>query len=167
MKDTFWQEWDDFSDKRGVAYSSEYIWNGTNIDNGETYKWHKLYTLHTTEVLGKFACRVTSKILGIGSAERSWGDVKHIKTDKRSHMSASRTEKSATIFGASCAQKAAIQQKLKEESGNYKSNLFFDDEDLAISLKIEHQDVIKALPCARPFNAWVEDWELSRKKILR
>ena len=164
VKDTFWQEWDDFSDKRGVAYDRDFIWNGTNIENGETYKWHKLYTLHTTKVLGKFACRVTSKILGIGSAERSWGDVKHIKNSKRSHISASRIEKSATIFGASCAQKAAIQQKLKEEDGTYKSNLFFDDEDLAISLKIEHQDVIKALPCARPFNAWVEDWELTKKK---
>ena len=88
--------------------------------------------MQTTEVLGKFACRVTSKILGIGSAERSWGDVKHIKTDKRAGMSAKKIEKSATIFGASCSQKSAVQQYLKEKDSMYKSSLSFDDEDCDI-----------------------------------
>jgi hypothetical protein len=36
--------------------------------------------------LGAFACIVCSKLLGIGSAERSWGGVKHLKTNKRSHI---------------------------------------------------------------------------------
>ena len=36
-----------------------------------------LITIH--QVLGFVACRVTSKILGIGSTKRSWGDVKTIK----------------------------------------------------------------------------------------
>ena len=40
--------------------------------------WHKKYSLPSTKVLGFVAFRVTSKILGIGSAERSWGYVKTI-----------------------------------------------------------------------------------------
>ena len=66
-------------------------------------------------------------------------------------MSAKNIDKSATIFGASCSQKTDVQQCLKEKDGIYK--IFFDDEDLAISLKIKHQDMITALPCASPFNA--------------
>jgi hypothetical protein len=37
--------------------------------------------------MGHVACRVTSKVLGIGAEERSWGDVKQLKNDKRSHLS--------------------------------------------------------------------------------
>ena len=35
-----------------------------------------------TKVLGFVAYRVTSKVLGIGAAERSWGDAKTIKSGK-------------------------------------------------------------------------------------
>jgi len=58
-----------------------------------------------------FACRVTSKILGIGSAERNWGEVKHLKTDKHSHLSADRVKKQATIFGADCASRARLERE--------------------------------------------------------
>ena len=37
--------------------------------------WHQKYLLPLTKVLGFVACRVISKVLGIGEAERSWGDV--------------------------------------------------------------------------------------------
>ena len=40
------------------------------------------YSLPFTKVLGFVACRVTSKVLGIGAADRSWGDVKTIKFGK-------------------------------------------------------------------------------------
>jgi len=46
-----------------------------------------------TIVLGFVGFRVTSKLCGIGPAERSWGRVKNIKTGKRSHMSGESTEK--------------------------------------------------------------------------
>jgi hypothetical protein len=57
--------------------------------------------------LGRFACRVTSKIAGIGNAERNWGDVKHLKTGSRSHLSSDMISKAATIYGAACAEKAS------------------------------------------------------------
>ena len=41
--------------------------------------WHQEYSLPFTKVLVFVACIVTSKVLGIGAAERSWGDVKTIK----------------------------------------------------------------------------------------
>ena len=50
--------------------------------------WHELYLIAYTEVLGLVSCRFSSKPLGIGACERSWGDVKHIKTVNISHMGA-------------------------------------------------------------------------------
>ena len=47
----------------------------------------------------------------MGSAERNWGDVKYLKSEKRSHLSAEAVEKQATIFGASCMMDADIERK--------------------------------------------------------
>ena len=43
--------------------------------DGNSHLWHQKYSLPSTKVLSSVACRVTSEIPGIGSAERSWGDV--------------------------------------------------------------------------------------------
>jgi len=76
--------------------------------NGSSYLWHQKYSYHFTVWLGKFACRVTSKILGIGAAEQNWWEVKHLKTDKWSHLSGDCTKKQATIYGLDCAQWAKL-----------------------------------------------------------
>ena len=44
------------------------------------------------------ACRVTSKLCGIGPAERSWGGVKQVKDSKRSYLSGESTEKRSILF---------------------------------------------------------------------
>jgi len=71
--------------------------------SGKSHLWHKKYSVPYTEWFGRFACYVTSKILGIGSVERNWGEVKHLKADKCSHLSAEQVKKQATIFGGDCA----------------------------------------------------------------
>jgi len=62
--------------------------------------WHKKYFYSYTKYFGKFACHICSKILGIGLAERNWGEVVHLKTEKHSHLSAKQTNKQAIIFGS-------------------------------------------------------------------
>jgi hypothetical protein len=66
-------------------------------------------------VLGYVACRVTSQVLGIGAAERSWGDVKQLKTDKRSHLSVEAVEQQSIIFGAASMHKARIGREEAEK----------------------------------------------------
>ena len=44
------------------------------------------YQENGPHILGYVACPVTSKILGIGAAERVWGDTKTIKASKRKHL---------------------------------------------------------------------------------
>jgi hypothetical protein len=101
IMNTFWDEFEDFKGKTG-PYATAYIWNAQNNDIrlGKSHLWHKKNSLCSTKILGKFACRVCSKIVGMGSAERNWGDVKHLKSVKRSHLSPAAVEKQATIFGA-------------------------------------------------------------------
>ena len=95
--DTFWNEHKDFCNRTGV-FAKQNRWNVEDIRKWNSHLWHEKYSLPYTEVLGFIACRVTSKILGIGSAERSWGDVKHLKSNKRSHLSGDKIEKQAILY---------------------------------------------------------------------
>ena len=81
MIDIFWNEFKEFKNRTG-PFSQESIWNVKDVREGNSHLWDEKYSYPYTIVLGKIACRVTSKLLGIGSAERSWGDVKHLKKDK-------------------------------------------------------------------------------------
>ena len=67
--------------------------------------WYKIYSLHLTKDPGRFACHITSKIIGIGSSARTWGDLNHIKTNKGLVYQERKQKKSATIVEASCAAK--------------------------------------------------------------
>jgi len=102
--DTFWTEYEDFESKSGKFGGHDYIWNSLDLCNGDSHLWHKKYSVPYTEHFGRFACHVCSKILGIGSAEHNWGEVKHLKTDKWAHMSVDQVKKQATIFGTDCAE---------------------------------------------------------------
>jgi hypothetical protein len=76
--DKFKDEYGDFTNKRG-KFNKANIWIMASDENIQGYRWHKKYSLDCTDVLGKLACLVLSKILGIGSAERNWKQVKKIK----------------------------------------------------------------------------------------
>lgn len=117
-----------------------------------------MFTLPYTKILGKLACRVCSKILGIGSAERSWGDVKHNKIGKRTSLSGDAVKKQATIYGASCVEAADLRRKIVVGSKPYR---FWDDEDfdkcLEESSKENKEETQKP---DRIFRAFIEDWEV-------
>jgi hypothetical protein len=93
MINKFWNEFEDFQGKKGVYMDRPYIFkNHSDLLNNKSFLWHKKESERFTEYFGAFACRVCSKILGIGSAEQSWGDVKQLKDNKRSHLSGDRVK---------------------------------------------------------------------------
>ena len=67
---------------RDGSYNKEYIWALASHNDCKAYEWHQQYSKHA-KVLCQLACIVLSKILGIGSAERSWKDTKKIYTPAR------------------------------------------------------------------------------------
>ncbi len=83
--------------------------------SGKSYLWHEKYSLLYTVVLKFVGCRVTSKLCGIGPAERSWGGVKQIKDRVRSHMGAKSTEKRSVIYGTAKIQESRMRQEQMEK----------------------------------------------------
>ena len=167
MINKFWSEHEDFHAKKGKYGNREHIFkNHVDIIGGRSHVWHKKESVRYTDLFGNFATRVCSKTLGIGSAERAWGDVKHLKTNKRSHLSGDRIKKQATIYGASCMFEAATKRDLPtkyEYDSSWKPNRYWteDDGNLIYTLGNEgdQSGTILSAP-KRTFNAWFEDWEL-------
>ena len=95
----FEEQFQQFRDKAGPVFSKERIWTHSDyLKTGESYLWHNAQTRRPYPELGEVACRVTSKTLGIGSAERSWGDTKLIKSGQRSHISSARAKNRASCL---------------------------------------------------------------------
>jgi hypothetical protein len=113
----FWKEYDDFKTRRGISYQRAFIWETDEIKQGNSHLWHKLYSIPFTDVFGKVACRVCSKPLGCGPAERNWGSLKHLKSGQRSHLSAEKAQKQATVYGAASMDKARMIQSAEEKNG--------------------------------------------------
>ena len=129
ITDLFWEEYKLFTHKMG-PYNKESRWNSPDVKAGRSHCWHEKYSLPYTVVLGFVGCRVTSKCLGIGAAERSWGDVKTIKSGNRSHISAASVEKRAILYTTARVNEARIQRKLMEKIDAEGPNTMFGDDDL-------------------------------------
>ena len=143
-------------------FKDQVRWNSPDVDKGNSAVWHEMYSLPYTEVLGFVACRTTSKILGMGSAERHWGDVKHLKSGKRSHLGAEKTEKQSMIYTKAKLDKAKV---LRDEMDKIDSAVdAWGDEDEKFDLGLEKFGVdieaLKPPPVPkRLFRCWIEDWE--------
>ena len=95
--DTFMEEYGDFTNKRGM-FARDNIWIMAKDENAKAYRWYYKYSLTTTKVLGKLACLVLSKILGIGTAERNWKQVKAVKSGQRVNTGIDKTKKQVLIY---------------------------------------------------------------------
>jgi hypothetical protein len=169
LLEQFWHEFECFHSKTDMFADRGPIWNSSDLDKDASHVWHKKNSLRFTHVLGKVACRVCSKILGIGSAERAWGDVKHLKTDKRSHLSGDSIKMQATFFGAYCSEKAAMKQLNRnryalDDSGKDQFWNEDDFQDLGLTkYGIDVEEITQRKKPSKIFRAWLEDWE---KEIL-
>ena len=108
--DLFFIEYTAFDNMIGSFDTDEFIWKRKYIRYGNSNLWHQKYSLSFTKVLGFDACRVTSKLLGLGAAERSWGDVNIIKSGKRSAISSDVLEKQIIVYTSACIESARIEQ---------------------------------------------------------
>ncbi len=90
--DTFMEEYADFTNRRGI-FAKVNIWIIATDESTRAHKWHNKYSHHQTKVLGKLACLVLEKILGIGTAEQNWKQVKAVKSGQRVNTSIEKTKK--------------------------------------------------------------------------
>ena len=160
IMNTFWEEFEQFKNKSG-PFDKSYIWSEQNPDllHGKSHIWHKKNSYFQTKYFGKFACRVCSKIVGMGSAERNWGDVKYLKSEKRSHLSSEAVEKQATIFGASCMKDADIERN-KVLSSTTERYQFWEDDDFDRQFDILGS-VVPTRSHQRVLKCYFEPWEVN------
>ena len=154
----FWTEHDQFWNRTG-RFNREHLW--PVAANMEAYRWHKTYSLGITEVLGKLACIVTSKILGIGSAERNWKQVKRVKSGQSMNNKIDTTTKKVTIHGEFLHRKATALRAKNSAAGNLWTEEDFrhckmDDYCKEIAHEIERKGNDGNV---RIFRAWQETWE--------
>ena len=74
--DAFWSKYTNSNHNNDPFDSNKFIWSSKYICDGYSNQWHQKYSFPSTKVLIFVSFRVTSKTIGIGSVERSWGDVK-------------------------------------------------------------------------------------------
>ena len=170
----FWEQHRQFSSKIGPVFSNDYIWQDELIAQNRSYFWHMKHTLSSVVPFGVVAVKSQSKILGIGSAERAWKDVKQLKQGNRSHLSGPAVEKQATMYGAYSAQKAAIRHEVSLKHGGYEKaveSAFWNDQDDFGALKLGPygQELDREFKHARSeaqeddrkvFKCYMEKWEL-------
>ena len=128
--DKFQQEFCNFTGRCG-KFDRSHIWITAADPSEQAYRWHQKYSLHCTEVLGKLAFLVTSKILGIGTAERNWKQIKAVKLGQRMNTGMDDTKKQVMIYSQYQQMKAQAHiQKL------LCAGKLWDDNDFK-SLKID------------------------------
>jgi hypothetical protein len=160
--DTFWNEFKAFqSCSEPFHHTSR--WATKDVSSGRSHLWHEKYSLPYTQVLGFVACRVCSKLCGIGPAERAWAAVKTIKTDKRSHLGGKSIEKRSVIYITAKQQEGRLKLEQNEKIDAVGRSAMFGDDDINFDLQLEKWDVdsdaLKEPQVLRIFKAWVEDWE--------
>ena len=152
--DIFWNEFKSFQNNTH-PYHEQSRWHSPDVANGKSYLWHEKYSIPYTKVLGYVACRVTSKLCGIGPAERSWGGVKQIKDGKRSHLSGKSTEKRSVLYISAKMEQARIYRNSMEQIDAVGQSAMFGDDNLAFDLHLEKFGVdvgaLKDAPVKRIF----------------
>ena len=159
LLDKFWTELKQFRSKQGV-FSSEKIWFLAKQESTKAFDWHYKYTLGSTEVLGKLACIVTSKLCGIGEAERHWKANKRQLVGLRARLGPLKTKMQASISAAYSHKRSTMQREAASKAGK-----LWEDDDFE-TCKFDAYCVGDILPreksVTRVFRAWCEDWEKTR-----
>jgi hypothetical protein len=99
MTTKFFDKHQKFVNQTGILNSDTMWYMVGKSDFVVACRWHYTWTLSRTMVLGKLACLVLSKILGIGTAKRNWKQVKKIKDGDHSNLETELTSMITKVYG--------------------------------------------------------------------
>ena len=142
--DMFWSEYTNFNQNNDPFDGNEFIWNSKDISDVNSHLWHQKYSLPSTKVLGFVAWRVTLKILGIWSADRSWGDVKTIKPGTTSALGSDISKNPSIVYTSACIEELSIVKTLSHTDIKDASHShLWNDEDHAFDYQLYQWGVKK------------------------
>ena len=160
--DTFLTEYGVFINKRG-AFAKDHIWITARDPDLKAYHWHQKYSLKSTKMLGWLACIVLSKILGIGTAERNWKQVKAAKSGQRVNTTMNRTMKQVLVY----AQYQQARAQAKNDNHATAGKLWDHGDFESMKMDLYCKDIQEALQAEavpmRHVRLWREQWETHRK----
>ena len=137
--DMFWIYYQPFNNNNGPSIGDDFIWSRKYIPWGKSHIWHQKNSLSCTKALGFSACRATSKIIGIGDAERYWGDVKTIKYVKRSDISSNISEYQSIVCTSACIESGRISwSELGYNIDECYPRHVFDDDDEGFDERLDN-----------------------------
>ena len=103
-------------------------------------------------------------MLGIWSAELSWGDVKTIKSGNISALGSDISEKQSIVYKYACIEEAKIGRTLSNTDTNNGSHSHtWNDEDQAFDYQLYQWGVEKLFPnedeaLTRELKIYIEEW---------
>ncbi len=123
--------------------------------------------LPRTKVLGKLACLVLSKILGIGTAKRNWKQVKKIKYGDRANLGNKVTAKITTIHG----QYQQVKLRNRDDQRSSVGRLWTEKDLHCMKMDVFCTNIVVSLHTdakiqnMRIFRNWNKDWQQSTKGV--
>ena len=126
----FWKQFKHWRQKTGKYGDNEGRWHLPEVKAGTSHVWHENYSLPYYPELGHVACRTTSKIVGIGPAERGWGDVKRMKDGARACLSGAKTEKQAILYTTARLAEARLKRDAMEKIDAEGPESMWGDDDI-------------------------------------
>jgi hypothetical protein len=161
MTTNFFDEHQKFVSQRGILNSDTMWYTAGKSDFVLACRWHHTWTLSRTKVLGKLACLVLSKILGIGTAECNWKQVKKIKYDDSANLGNKVTAKMTNIYG----QYQQVKLRNRDDQRSSVGRLWTEDDLHCMKMDIFCADIADSLNTdarirnMRTYRNWNEDWQ--------
>jgi hypothetical protein len=120
-----------------------------------------------TKVLGKLACLVLSKILGIGTAKRNWKQVKKIKYRDHANLGNKVRAKITNIYGQYQQVKLHNRDEQRSSVGRLwtKEDLHCMKKDVFCADIVVLLDMDARIQNMRTFCHWNEDWQQPLKGV--
>ncbi len=103
--------------------------------------WHRTWTLPRTKVLGNLACLVLSKILGIGTAERNWKQVKKIKYGDCANLGNKVTAKITNVYG----QYQQVKSCYRDDQRSSVGSLWTEEDLYCMKIDVFCADIVVSL----------------------
>ena len=136
--DLFWADYIALDNMIGSFDADEFILKIKDIRDGNSHLWHKNIHFLSPMFLVLLYVESHKRFLVFGASERSWGDVKKIKSSKTSSTSSGVSEKQSIVYTSTCIESDRIEQyhSDKQIHGNCSSRTW-NKEDYAFDHQLD------------------------------
>ena len=167
MTTKFFDEHQKFVNQTGIL-NSDTIWYAAEMsDFVVACCWHHTWMLPRTKVLGKLACLVLSKILGIGTAKRNWKQVKKIKYGDHANLGNKVTAKITNVYG----QYQQVKSHNRDDQRSSVGRLWTEEDLHCMKMDVFCADIAYSLDTdariqnMKTFCNWNKDWQQPLKGV--